>query len=138
MASCLRYFSRNLLAERFLFMHTCAFNQIRNSIGPRSAAGTWLLIQSATARGITMAQLKDKVKTTLDEGRILVIGAQVLLGFQLRAILETGFEKLPEHAKYMKLGGIGRACEAGRPPPRRVILRGVIPRPNRCRVAPRG
>jgi Family of unknown function (DUF6328) len=54
-----------------------------------------------------MAQLKDKVKTTLDEGRILVIGAQVLLGFQFRAILETGFEKLPEHAKYMKLGGLG-------------------------------
>ncbi|HEY0546506.1 MAG TPA: DUF6328 family protein [Pyrinomonadaceae bacterium] len=54
-----------------------------------------------------MAQLKDKVKTTLDEGRILIIGAQVLLGFQFRAILETGFEKLPEHAKYMKLGGLG-------------------------------
>src|SRR4051812_46720112 len=54
-----------------------------------------------------MAQLKDKVKTTLDEGRILVIGAQVLLGFQLRSILETGFEKLPEHAKYLKLGGLG-------------------------------
>jgi len=54
-----------------------------------------------------MAQLKDKVKTTLDEGRILVIGAQVLLGFQFRAILETGFENLPEHAKYMKLGGLG-------------------------------
>jgi hypothetical protein len=34
-----------------------------------------------------MAQLKDKVKTTLDEGRILVIGAQVLLGFRFRAIL---------------------------------------------------
>jgi hypothetical protein len=54
-----------------------------------------------------MAQLKDKVKTTLDEGRILVIGAQVLLGFQFRATLEPGFEKLSEHAKYMKLGGLG-------------------------------
>jgi hypothetical protein len=54
-----------------------------------------------------MAELKDKVKTTLDEGRILIIGAQVLLGFQFRSIFETGFEKLPEHAKYMKLGGLG-------------------------------
>jgi hypothetical protein len=54
-----------------------------------------------------MAQLKDKIKTTLDEGRILIIGAQVLLGFQFRSIFETGFEKLPEHAKYMKLGGLG-------------------------------
>jgi hypothetical protein len=54
-----------------------------------------------------MAQLKDKVKTTLDEGRILIIGAQVLLGFQFRSMFETGFEKLPEHAKYIKLGGLG-------------------------------
>ncbi|HEV7375060.1 MAG TPA: DUF6328 family protein [Pyrinomonadaceae bacterium] len=54
-----------------------------------------------------MAQLKDRVKTTLDEGRILIIGAQVLLGLQFRSIFETGFEKLPEHAKYIKLGGLG-------------------------------
>src|SRR5205085_7035660 len=56
---------------------------------------------------VEMAQLKDKVKTTLDEGRILVIGAQVLLGLQFRSVLEKGFEKLPEHAKYTKLGGLG-------------------------------
>jgi hypothetical protein len=54
-----------------------------------------------------MAQLKDKIKTTLDEGRILIIGAQVLLGFQFRSIFEPGFEKLPEHAKYVKLGALG-------------------------------
>lgn len=54
-----------------------------------------------------MAELRDKVKTTLDEGRILIIGAQVLLGFQFRSILEPGFEKLPEHAKYVKLAGLG-------------------------------
>jgi hypothetical protein len=54
-----------------------------------------------------MAELKDKIKTTLDEGRILIIGAQLLLGFQLRATFETGFDKLSEHAKYMKLGGLG-------------------------------
>ncbi|HEX8844357.1 MAG TPA: DUF6328 family protein [Pyrinomonadaceae bacterium] len=54
-----------------------------------------------------MAQLKDKVKTTLDEGRILIIGAQVLLGLQFRSVLEKGFEKLPEHAKYTKLCGLG-------------------------------
>lgn len=54
-----------------------------------------------------MAQLKDKVKTTLDEGRILIIGSQVLLGLQFRSVLEPGFEKLPDHAKYLKLGGLG-------------------------------
>jgi hypothetical protein len=54
-----------------------------------------------------MAQLKDKIKTTLDEGRMLILGAQVLLGFQFRSVFEKGFEKLPEHAKYTKLGGLG-------------------------------
>jgi len=53
-----------------------------------------------------MAELKDKIKTTLDEGRILIIGAQVLLGFQFRSVFEKGFEKLSTHAQYMKLGGL--------------------------------
>src|SRR5918911_4031692 len=54
-----------------------------------------------------MAQLKDKIKTTLDEGRMLVLGAQVLLGLQFRAIFEHGFQQLSAHAKYIKLGGLG-------------------------------
>src|SRR5919206_92802 len=54
-----------------------------------------------------MAQLKDKIKTTLDEARILILGSQVLLGFQFRSAFEAGFEKLPEHAQYLKLCGLG-------------------------------
>jgi hypothetical protein len=54
-----------------------------------------------------MAKLKDKIKTTLDEGRMLILGSQVLLGFQFRSVFETGFGKLPEHAQYVKLGGLG-------------------------------
>jgi hypothetical protein len=50
-----------------------------------------------------MAKLKDKVQTMLDEARMLVLGSQVLIGFQFRAIFEQGFERLPEHARYMKL-----------------------------------
>ncbi len=53
-----------------------------------------------------MAKLKDKVQTMLDEARMLVLGAQVLLGFDLRATFEKGFEKLPEHAQYAKLGSL--------------------------------
>jgi hypothetical protein len=53
-----------------------------------------------------MAKLKDKVQTMLDEARMLVLGAQVLLGFDLRAVFETGFQKLPVHAQYMKLGSL--------------------------------
>ena len=53
-----------------------------------------------------MAELKEKVKTGLDEARILVLGAQVLTGFQLRAVFETGFEKLPRASQYMLLGSL--------------------------------
>jgi cytochrome bd-type quinol oxidase subunit 2 len=54
-----------------------------------------------------MEQIKDKVQNALDEVRILILGSQVLLGFQFRSIFEPGFEALPEHARYLKFGGLG-------------------------------
>src|SRR5215213_2152809 len=53
-----------------------------------------------------MAKLKDKIKTALDEGRMLILGAQVLLGFQYRSVFEPGFEKLPLSSQYLKLCGL--------------------------------
>jgi amino acid permease len=53
-----------------------------------------------------MAQLKDKIQNALDEGRMLVLGAQVLLGFQFRSIFEPGFDKLPQASQYLKLCGL--------------------------------
>jgi hypothetical protein len=50
-----------------------------------------------------MAKLKDRIKTALDEGRMLVLGAQILVGFQYRAVFEPVFEKLPESSKVLKL-----------------------------------
>ncbi len=41
-----------------------------------------------------MAGLHGKVKNALDESRILILGAQVLLGFQYRAFFEKRFEEL--------------------------------------------
>ncbi|HVG30550.1 MAG TPA: DUF6328 family protein [Pyrinomonadaceae bacterium] len=54
-----------------------------------------------------MTKLKDKIKTTLDEGRMLILGSQVLLGVQFRSVFETGFEKLSPQAQHVKLGGLG-------------------------------
>jgi cytochrome bd-type quinol oxidase subunit 2 len=54
-----------------------------------------------------MAELKDKIQNALDEGRMLVLGSQVLLGFQYRATFETGFEKLPHASQYLKMGALG-------------------------------
>jgi hypothetical protein len=50
-----------------------------------------------------MAALADKVQNALDESRMLVLGAQVLLGFNYRAFLEPEFERLPQSARVAKL-----------------------------------
>lgn len=53
-----------------------------------------------------MAKLKDKIQLALDESRMLVLGSQVLLGFQYRSVFEPGFQKLPVLSQYLKLGGL--------------------------------
>jgi len=42
-----------------------------------------------------MAELKDKVQKVLSENRTLVLGAQILLGFQYQAVFRPKFEDLP-------------------------------------------
>jgi hypothetical protein len=89
-------------------------NMLKGSAGKELAdavSKALVLIQNDTGRiefaGGNMAKLKDRVQTALQEGRILILGAQVLLGFQYRSIFEKGFEQLPEHAQYLKLCGLG-------------------------------
>jgi DMSO reductase anchor subunit len=54
-----------------------------------------------------MAELKNKVKNALDEARMLVLGAQVLVGFQMRSVFEKGFDSLPVASQAAKLFGLG-------------------------------
>jgi hypothetical protein len=54
-----------------------------------------------------MAKIKDKVKNALDEARMLVIGAQVLVGLQFRSVFEKGFDSLPIPSQALKLLGLG-------------------------------
>src|SRR5437763_14421860 len=54
-----------------------------------------------------MAELKDKIQNALDESRMLVLGSQVLLGFQFRSAFEPGFEKLSVTSQYLKMGALG-------------------------------
>jgi hypothetical protein len=53
-----------------------------------------------------MAKVKDKVQNSLDEARMLILGSQVLLGFQLKSAFESGFEKLPIAWQFLKMGGL--------------------------------
>jgi hypothetical protein len=53
-----------------------------------------------------MAELKDKIKLALDESRMLVLGAQILLGFQFRAVFEAAFDRLPRSSQLLKMGAL--------------------------------
>jgi hypothetical protein len=54
-----------------------------------------------------VAKLKDKIQNALDEARMLVLGSQVLLGFQFRSFFEPGFARLPPSSQYLKACALG-------------------------------
>jgi hypothetical protein len=54
-----------------------------------------------------MPKLEEKVKNVLDEARMLILGAQVLVGLQFRSIFEKGFDSLPLASQLLKLLGLG-------------------------------
>ncbi len=54
-----------------------------------------------------MTKMKDKVENALGEARMLVLGAQVLVGFEFRSVFEKGFESLPLPSQALKLIGLG-------------------------------
>src|SRR5689334_15392556 len=45
-------------------------------------------------------KLPEKVKVALEETRILILGAQILLGFGFRGVFEVRFDQLPADARY--------------------------------------
>lgn len=51
--------------------------------------------------------MEEKIENALNESRILVLVAQVLIGFQYQSIFQPGFEKLSWASQYLKLGGLG-------------------------------
>jgi len=55
---------------------------------------------------VIRVSLRSKVKNALDEARILVLGTQVLLGFQYRAFFERAFDRLPRRNQDLKLVGL--------------------------------
>jgi len=46
-------------------------------------------------------ELTKKIKLALDETRILILGSQILLGFQFRAVFSAGYEELPTALRYL-------------------------------------
>lgn len=52
-------------------------------------------------------ELKDKIDHLLTENRMVLPGAQALLGFQFATMLAEGFDKLPASSKYVHLASLG-------------------------------
>ena len=52
------------------------------------------------------ASRKDKVQDVLNEARTLVLGAQVLVGFQYNAVFLPGFGRLSEEAKWLLVASL--------------------------------
>ena len=53
-----------------------------------------------------MAGLQDKIQKGLDEARMLTLAGQVMLGVQLRAAFEKGFDKLPLFSQRLLMVGL--------------------------------
>jgi DMSO reductase anchor subunit len=58
-------------------------------------------------KGEGMTKLSDKIKHVLTEARVVLPGAQALMGFQFIAVLTESFDKLPNVSKYVHLGCLG-------------------------------
>ena len=52
-------------------------------------------------------KLSDRVKIALKETRILILGAQILLGFGFRGVFGDRFDQLPAYARYADGVGLG-------------------------------
>jgi hypothetical protein len=51
--------------------------------------------------------LKDRVEDALDEARTLILGTQVLLGFQFQMVFEPAFNRMGTWARASSLAGVG-------------------------------
>jgi hypothetical protein len=50
-----------------------------------------------------MTQLKDKIQDAMDESRMLVLGAEILIGFEFTAIFQDGFKKLSTRSQNLNV-----------------------------------
>src|SRR5258705_10585541 len=49
---------------------------------------------------------EGRLKTALDESRLLILGAQVLFGFQFEAVFQELFPEIPTSSRYIHCAGL--------------------------------
>ena len=60
-----------------------------------------------------MSTLSDKAEHSLNETRMLILGAQVLIGFDFQASFQPVFDRLPPPVQELKVVGLGLMLLAG-------------------------
>src|SRR5258705_11873313 len=53
-------------------------------------------------------EIEGRLKTALDESRLLILGAQVLFGFQFEAVFQELFPEIPTSSRYIHCAGLVR------------------------------
>jgi Family of unknown function (DUF6328) len=48
----------------------------------------------------------DKLQNALDEGRTLILGAQIIVGVLYRTVFEPGYDRFPRHAQLLVIGAL--------------------------------
>src|SRR3977135_895999 len=56
--------------------------------------------------GVRSMEPDRKLKTALDESRLLILGAQVLFGFQFEAVFQELFENIPADSQAVHCAGL--------------------------------
>jgi hypothetical protein len=88
------------------------WSRARPRCGRSSSIGaSWIAGDRQVAR---KADIQEKLKLALDETRMLIMGVQILIGFQLQAIVQESFATLPRSSR-MCIGSalILMVCTAG-------------------------
>jgi len=57
--------------------------------------------------GTPVMKLDRRIKTALDETRLLILGSQVLFGFLLESAFQNGFDALPGSSQYLVCAALG-------------------------------
>jgi O-antigen/teichoic acid export membrane protein len=48
----------------------------------------------------------EKLQNALDEGRTLILGAQIIVGLLYRTVFEPGYDRFPRHAQLLVIGAL--------------------------------
>jgi hypothetical protein len=73
---------------------------------PRHSKGAGMMTGQPDGEANTRTSLREKINTMLTEARVILPGAQALLGFQFVAVLTSGFEQLADIAKLLHLASL--------------------------------